>query len=141
MMKEYRKTYKPFIAWIILFFVVLLAVGILPAPFVSGKILLWLIMAAMMLMLDALMLLIWHGEYVYWINGGPTFEQARDAGSRARKAYALAHLRAFLWATLVSLLLLTLSPLFDWPVWADITGTCAVLIIAALSTIRIKFQK
>lgn len=140
-MKEYRKTYRPFIAWILLLFAVLLAAVILPAPFVSGETQTQITVIATLVMLDVLMLIIYRGEYVYWINGGPSFEQARDAGSAARKAYALAHLKPFLWATLVSAALMFASLLLDWPVWTDALGACGALIIAALTTTRIKFPK
>lgn len=141
MKQEYQKTYKPLSGWLILLFAVLLAVGILPAPFVSGETLTRMTMLATLLMVDGLMLIIWRGEYVYWLNSGPTFEQARDAGSEARKAYALAHLKPFLWATPPVCLLMILSLRLAWPAWIDITCTCAALIIADLSTIRIKFPK
>lgn len=141
MTKEYRKTYRPFIVWILLLFTVLLVAGILPAPFVSGETLTRLTVIATLIMLDVLMIIIYRGEYVYWINGGPSFEQARDAGSAARKAYALAHLKPFLWATLIAAVLMTASALLNWPVWIDALGACAALVTAALSTVRIKFSK
>ena len=140
-MNEYRKTYRPFIVWIPLLCAVLLAAAILPAPFVSGETQTRITVIATLVMLDVLMLIIYRGEYVYWINGGPSFEQARDSGSAARKAYALAHLKPFLWATLISAALMAASALMNWPVWTDALGACAVLVIAALSTTRIKFPK
>ena len=138
-MKEYRKTYKPLIGWVIALFAVMLAIAMLPIE--SGAILTRLTLLGMIVMLIALMVIVCSGEYVYWINGGPTFEQARDAGSDARKAYAWAHLRAFLWGGAASAALMLISAVARWPIGVDIVGVCLCMIVTAFSTIRIKFQK
>lgn len=138
-MKEYRKTYKPLAGWAIALVAVLLAIAALPIH--DGALLTRLTMLATVLMILLLMAIIYIGEYVYWINGGPTFEQARDAGSAARKAYAWAHLRAFLWGGAASAALMLLSAMAHWPVGVDIAGVCLCVIIAAFSTIRVKFSR
>lgn len=50
-----------------------------------------------------LMLIIYKGEYVCWINGGPSYEEAKLAGSEKRKEYARAHLDKFFKMMLLSL--------------------------------------
>lgn len=139
-MKEYRKTYKPFIYWMIGMVAGLLALSILPDPFIDGDSLLRLVMLGVLLSLDILMAIIYFGEYVYWINGGPTYEQARDAGSDARKAYARAHLRAFLLGTWLAVIAMAAAYICKWSTWVDICAVCIAMVAAAISTIHIKFQ-
>ena len=138
-MKTYRKTYKPLVGWAIALVAVLLCIAALPLA--DGALLTRLTMLATVLMIILLMAIIHFGEYAYWINGGPTFEQARDAGSAARKAYTWAHLRAFLWSGAASAALMTVSAIAHWPIGADIVGVCLSVIAAAFSTIRIQFPK
>lgn len=139
-MKQYRKTYKPFIAWMLAMFIGLPALSLLPAPFGDGACLTRLTLLATLLALDALMALIYFGESVYWINGGPTFEQARDAGSRARKAYAWAHLKRFLIGTGAAIAAMIAAHMAALPVWVDFISVCLAMVVAALSTMGIKFQ-
>lgn len=138
-MKAYRKTYKPLILWCIALPAVLLAISLLPIA--NGAMLTRLTLLTMVVMLILLMAIIYFGEYVYWINGGPTFEQARAADSQTRKAYAWAHLRAFLWSGAASFALITISCIAHWPIGVDITGVCLCVIIAAFSTIRIQLGR
>lgn len=139
-MKEFRKTYKPLIGWMIGMCIGLAALTNLTAMFVSGALLTRLTLLGGLAALDVLMAMIYFGEYVYWINCGPTFEQARDAGSAVRKAYARAHLRAFLWGTAIAAACMIVSHIANWPIGIDIAITIAAMIVSALSTIRVKFQ-
>ena len=87
------------------------------------------------------MLIIYIGEYVYWINGGPNYKEAKLAGSEKRKEYAKAHLDIFLKMMLMSFLYGILSLLFKFSIWVDILLISLIVIIAAFLTIPIKFNK
>lgn len=93
--KEYKKTYWPLALWCIALVPVMLGIS-LPAERagVDERGVVALMMTVVALMLILLMWIIWKGEYVYWINGGPSFEEAKAAGSEARREFAWKHLAA-----------------------------------------------
>lgn len=136
--KEYKKTYKPLILWLILF--PLIAI-VIPLRFInaSEKILALTLMTISLVAIYLLMLLIYKGEYVYWINGGPSFEEARQAGSEKRREYARAHLDIFLKYTLLGLIYLPVSLILNFSMWIDILLIFMLIVIAALKTVGIKF--
>ena len=139
MSTEYIKTYKPLAIWLGAYVAVLAA---LPATLFSalpGGMLTSAMLACVYLGLLALFILIHQGGYVYWINGGPSFEEARDAGEESRRAYAWAHLKRFLAAGAALVPYLVLSSVFNWPTWLDIIIFGAAVIAAALSTVNIRF--
>ncbi len=135
---EYKKTYKPLILWLILF--PLIAI-VIPLRFInaSEKILALALMTISLVAIYLLMLLIYKGEYVYWINGGPSFEEARQAGSEKRREYARAHLDIFLKYTLLGLIYLPVSLILNFSMWIDILFIFMLIVIAALKTVGIKF--
>lgn len=92
-----------------------------------------------MTFVDVLFTIIYKGEYVYWITYGPDFETARNAVSERRKAYAWKYLRIFLAASVILVLYLFGSTLFDLSASLDIIVFLVVIIAAALSTVPIKF--
>ena len=85
-MKAYRKRYWPLALWCIAL------VPVMMLGFYGAQ---WLgldelastavMMLSMNLALDGLFVLIWAGEYVYWINGGPDYEGAKAAAREARR--------------------------------------------------------
>lgn len=135
---EYKKTYKPLILWLILF--PLIAI-VIPLRFInaSEKILALALMTISLVAIYLLMLLIYKGEYVYWINGGPSFEEARQAGSEKRREYARAHLDIFLKYTLLGLIYLPVSLILNFSMWIDMLFIFMLIVIAALKTAGIKF--
>lgn len=146
--QSYHKTYKPLVLWMILF---LAATSLLPMAInhilqalfqtswgVGGEVRIVLIL--MMIAIDGLMALIYVGEYVYWINGGPSFEEAKAAGSEKRKAYAGAHLRVFLKMTLIGGVYLLSSSFFRLPLGIDIVVIASALVAAAIKTMPIRFD-
>lgn len=136
--KEYKKTYKLLILWLILF--PLIAI-VIPLRFInaSEKILALALMTINLVAIYLLMLLIYKGEYVYWINGGPSFEEARQAGSEKRREYARAHLDIFLKYTLLGLIYLPVSLILNFSMWIDMLFIFMLIVIAALKTVGIKF--
>ena len=88
---DYKKSYRGFILWLLGY----TAAVFLPFPLkTDAAVTLRLVLNVTCVCLVILTWIIWRTESVYWING-VTFEQARDAGSERRRAFAAAHLRTF----------------------------------------------
>ncbi|WP_312908376.1 hypothetical protein [Tissierella praeacuta] len=138
--KEYKKTYKPLIVWLIGFPVIAIIIAERLSN-LSTKIATLLSLIIMVISLYILMFIIYRGEYIYWINGGPNYEEAKLAGSEKRKEYAKAHLDIFFKMMLISFLYGILSLLLKFPTWIDIVLISLIIIITAFSTIPIKFNK
>lgn len=146
--QEYKKTYKPLILWMILFIA-----GSTLIPVLINRTLdqlfqiTWgegaevrMVLMFMVIAIDGLLVMIYAGEYVYWINGGPGFEEAKAAGSEKRKAYAAAHLSVFLKMTLVCCVYLLFSLLFHFPIGIDIAVISSAVVVASIMTIPIRFN-
>lgn len=138
----YRKTYKPFVLWLAVFFCLSIGVPLLAHALLrlDGAAITRVSLLFTLLLLALLFYVIRHGEYVYWINGGPSFEAARDAGRERRRAYAGAHLRLFCGAACAGALYLALSALLSLPTWLDVAAVAALLVAAALLALRIRFD-
>ncbi len=138
--RNYRKTYWPLALWIIGLCALLSLSSVLLGDILSEanatRISLLLTLAA----LDALMLIIHFGEYAYWINGGPTFEQARDATSEQRRNYTRPHLYIFVRASAIAAVELMISWTLDLPSPLDIAAFCVILVVAAFRTLPIRFS-
>ena len=68
---DYKKTYKPFVAW---FFILMIGSIAIPIPLhelgISDNVITKLTLIIMVGSVDLLMYMIYKWEYVYWINGG-----------------------------------------------------------------------
>lgn len=137
--KEYIKTYKPLIAWLIGFPIMIIFI----TRFIdsSEKISVLISLLMMVISLYILMLIIYKGEYVYWINGGPSYEEAKTAGIEKRKQYAKVHLDLFRKMTLVCFIYGLLSLLFRVSIFIDIIIISGAIIVTAFQTVPIKFGK
>ncbi|WP_373485074.1 hypothetical protein [Acetobacterium malicum] len=146
--QSYKKTYKPLILWMILFIAVCTLIPMLINQIFEQLFqITWgegaevrVILMFMVISIDGLMWMIYAGEYVYWINGGPSFEEAKAAGSEKRKAYAGAHLRVFLKMTLVCCVYIVISSFFRLPMLIDIVVIASAIVAAAIKTIPIRFN-
>lgn len=146
--QSYKKTYKPLILWMILFIAVCTLIPMLINQIFEQLFqITWgegaevrVILMFMVISIDGLMWMIYAGEYVYWINGGPSFEEAKAAGSGKRKAYAGAHLRVFLKMTLVCCVYIVISSFFRLPMLIDIVVIASAIVAAAIKTIPIRFN-
>lgn len=146
--RSYKKTYKPLILWLLVF----IAGSTFMPAFINRALdelfqITWgegaevrLIMMFMVIALDGLMWMIYAREYVYWINGGPSFEEAKAASSEKRKAYAAAHLSVFLKMTLFCCVYLIISSLFRLPMGIDIVLISSAVVVAAIKTMTICFD-
>lgn len=132
---EYRKSYKGLVLWLLGFTAVMCAPMLLETE--DGGLLTRLSLNLTSLGIVALMAIIWRTESAYWING-VTFEQARDAGSARRRAFAMAHLRAFgrfaAGFALFSVIMQARGVHFA----ADIVVFCVGIVATAIGTIRIR---
>lgn len=146
--QSYKKNYKPLILWMILFIAVCTLIPMLINQIFEQLFqITWgeggevrVILMFMVISIDGLMWMIYAGEYVYWINGGPSFEEAKAAGSEKRKAYAGAHLRVFLKMTLVCCVYIVISSFFRLPMLIDIVVIASAIVAAAIKTIPIRFN-
>ncbi len=135
-----KKSYKLFWAWTALFCIGLTVLSLQePQPSYFGQ--MKTIGLVICLLLDLLFVLIYVTESVYWING-VTYEQAVQAGSQARRRYALRHLLCFLGATAVYILYCFLDKYYlHWG--NDIRNALVAggaVCIAALLTIPVKLD-
>ncbi len=85
----------------------------------------------------ALTFIIYLNERVHWYTG-ITYEQALEAGSERRKAYAFKMFKIFAKAALVYLVLSILFALFKYSIIADIIFFTVILTVTACLTMRYK---
>lgn len=83
-MEEYKKSYKGFIVWIVLFCAVNVGVCLFP---LETEITLRIVDNICTLGVAALTYIIYKTEQIYWYSG-MSFAEARDAGSEKRKEFA-----------------------------------------------------
>lgn len=142
MEKEYKKSYKLFIIWMIALIVIpVIQILICDNYFdLSSKVVLLCVDLEIVLFLDILLYIIYKGEYIYWFTGGPSYEEAKVAGGKARKAYAKAHLDIFIKYSIIILLASIISYLLKWSIAIDITIITLGMVIAAIRTMPIKFK-
>lgn len=136
---EYAETYKPFIGWLISFVVMALFFGFRWNSLGNEKILSKVFVIVVMTFIDVLFAIIFKGEYVYWIVYGPNFETAKNSDSQRRKTYAWKYLRIFLVASIILLIYLLGSMLFDLSASYDFIVSLVIIIAAGLTTVPIKF--
>ena len=91
-MEEYKKSYKGFVAMLLVFVVLLFAIGLLPTEDVKVITLLIFNIAAIWMAL--LTWVIYKTEKIYWYTG-LTYEDAVKVSSESRKEYALRHFKRF----------------------------------------------
>lgn len=132
---EYRKSYRGFVLWLLGYMAAVCLPLLLPTE--DAGLEMRLVFNLTAIGIAVLMWIIWRAESVYWING-TTFEQARDAGSERRRAFAAAHLRAFARFAAGYLLFSAFMQWRRFNYTIDIIVFTVGLIATAVSTIRIK---
>ena len=131
----YRKSYKGFVAGLIVFLA--LMVGIILIPAEDESLFMRLVMLLVAWYMAWLSFHVWRTEQVYWYNG-TTFEEAEAAGSERRKEFAWRHFRIFgLFALLMTLLSCGMQ-LLGWSAWIDFTVGTVGICVACFMTIPIK---
>lgn len=133
---EYRKSYRGFALWLAGYTASVFLPLLLPEGADAG-LTLRLVQNLTSLGIVVLIWIIWRTESVYWING-TTFEQARDAGSARRRAFAAAHLKRFGLFALGYAAFSAFMQLRGYSFVIDIAVFTVGIIAVAVSTIRIK---
>lgn len=132
---ELKKSYKGFVLFLIGFLAALLLIAFLPQE--NEALIGRLICAEMTLGILLLAYIIYRTEYVYWYNG-TEYEEAVAAGSERRKAFAWKHFRCFAIDAAVCMGYSLLAHLLRWPFWIDYIVHTVGLVVAAISTVKIK---
>ena len=133
---EYRKSYRGLALWLAGYTASVFSPLLLPEGTDAGLVL-RLVQNLTSVGIVVLLWIIWRTESVYWING-VTFEQARDAGSERRRAFALAHLKPFGLFALGYAVFSAFTQLQGYGFVIDIAVFTAGIIAVAISTIRIR---
>ena len=131
----YRKSYKGFVAGLIVFLA--LMVGIILIPAEDESLFMRLVMLLVTWYMAWLSFHVWRTEQVYWYNG-TTFEEAETAGSERRKRFAWRHFRIFGMFALLMTLLSCGMQLLGISGWIDFAVGMVGLIVAACRTISFK---
>ena len=142
MKRVYEKRYWPLVIWFAVFVAGMIgSAELADRSGAGGRGMTAVSMTALILLLAALFVMIWKGEYVYWINGGPDFDQAKAAGSERRRAYAWLHLRAMLLGGLAALIVLAAEYCCGANELTMILSVGACVVAAAVSTTRIHWTE
>lgn len=132
---HYKQSYKKLIIWIIWFMASFFSLPFLPIDNIAF--ITRLSLNYLTLNITLLMFIIYKTEAIYWFNG-TTYEEALNAGSQRRKAFALRHLQFFGYFTLSFFFVSILLHAICMPYWIDMTICFIGLIAVALSTNTIK---
>ncbi|MCI8326622.1 MAG: hypothetical protein HFI37_02475 [Lachnospiraceae bacterium] len=142
MEKEYKKTYKPLIILFISYMIVLIAGLILLEKYIpiKTKDIMILILAVTVLLFDILFFIMYKGEYVYWLSGRPTFEEAKSVKSEVRKKFAFAHLKIFLILTALCVIYIPVSYIIHLSYLVDLYVIMIAIVVSVVMTTPIKFE-
>lgn len=136
-MKEYKKSYKGFVIWLVVFVLALLGISFLP---IQDYLLVTVICCNVMTMaMAALAYIIYVNEKIYWYTG-LSYEEAAKASSPARKEYARKHFVRFGAAAALFLLYSIPAVLGRIPYGVTITLAGLCIVAAAVSTMGIKLE-
>ncbi len=133
---EYRKSYRGLVLWLLGYLAAALLPLLLPKGTDAGLVM-RLVFNLTSAAIAALMWIIRRTESVYWING-TDFEQARDAGSERRRAFAAAHLKVFARFAAGYAVFSAITQLTGVHLAVDIVVFTVGLIVAAFSTVRLR---
>lgn len=121
-----KKSYKGLILWTVGYTAVLTGAAFLPTRDVG--LLVRVIDNLTMASVVVLLLIIWRTEKVFWFSG-MSFEQAVEAGSDRRKAYAWKHVKLFGIFAAAFLLFSVVAQALHFPIAVDL----AVLMVGLLA--------
>lgn len=130
-----KKSYLGFWIWTIVYTASVMCMAYLPIH--NTDILIRIIFNYTNVAITVLTIIMFINEKIFWYNG-ISYEQAVDAGSERRKAYALKHVKVFGAATLIYLIISLITGLFNMSFWADTIIYTLIIVIAAISTVKFK---
>ncbi len=132
---ELKKSYKGFIAWMVLF--IIASIGVCFLPIEDTEMMTRIVLNICTFAIVLLAFIIYKTEYVYWYNG-TTYETAVQAGSERRKLFAMRHLQRFGICALVFLVCSIIFQVLQLSIWTDTILVTVGLVATAVSTITIK---
>ena len=130
-----KKSYTGFVLGLLVYVAALMSLALIPE--VDEHSVMRLIMLMTVWYMAWLSFHIWRTEQIYWYNG-TTYEDAVNAGSDRRKAFAWQHFRLFVFFALLQTLLSCAACLLGWSEWIDFTFGTVGTIVTACRTIPIK---
>ena len=130
-----KKSYKGFIAWLVLF-----CVGVFAIIFMDIKNidLVGLVLGNYMFMTLAILTgMIYKNEAIYWYSG-MSYQEAIEATSMSRKKYAYKHFIRFFITCLLYLFYSIIAYFLSFSFGMNMTICCLLIIVCALRTTSIK---
>lgn len=131
---ELKRTYKGLVLGVIGFCIICIGAAFLP---VSSPVCVRIINNLCTFGTVLLTYVIYKTEYVYWYNG-TTYEEALNAGTERRKAFALNHVFCFGIFALLFVVFSVLSYFLDISIWIDILVLILGISSAGIWSIRFK---
>ena len=133
--KDYKKSYKGLIIFIVIHFSVLICGSLLSVwkDFLPLLLIANIITVGMTLLMYIMVVT----ENIYWMNG-IEYEKALLVGSERRKDFALKHLNRIGMASLFGIIITVISVLFNWSQFITFPVIFVVFIVACISTINFK---
>lgn len=132
---EYKRSYKGFVIWVILFLAVM--IGSIFIPLTDIEMHLRIDTNICTIMITLLTFIIYKTQNIYWFNG-IEYEEALKAGESRRKAYAFKHFKYFSVLSIIVLVFSIIMYITSQSPWIDFIIGMLGLIITAISTIKIK---
>ena len=132
---ELKKSYKGFVIWMAAFCAVCLGTVFLPIR--NTNILLRIINNCCTLGVTLLSFIIYKTEYVYWYNG-TSYEEAVNASSERRRAFAWKHFQSFGLFSIAFFAFSIIAQIMEINCWIDIVIVTAGIIAVAIRTIKFK---
>ncbi|MDD6571541.1 MAG: hypothetical protein PUF12_04025 [Thermoflexaceae bacterium] len=134
---EYKKSYKGLVIWMVLFIVFLFGCAFVPTEDTNFMTL--LVDNVMTIGMAILTWIIYKNEKIYWYTG-LSYEDAKQAGSKQRKKYAMQHFKRFGIFAGIYLAYSIMAYLFIMPIGLSITIALFGLVGVAISTMNIKLD-
>lgn len=130
-----KKSYKGFFLWMVIFLITMVGSVLLPIEDIA--LLTRIEVNVCILNVALLAYIIYKTECVYWYNG-TEFQDAVEAGSERRKAFAWKHLKTFGGFAIVFLVFSIVAHIFKIPYGTDIVVGMVGMCVSAIRTISIK---
>ncbi|MCM1189865.1 MAG: hypothetical protein NC541_11290 [bacterium] len=130
-----NKSYRGFIIWMIAFTAGMVGLSLLPIK--DAHLTARICHVACAAGIEALTLVIYKTEKIFWYNG-VSYQEAVEAGSDRRRAYALKYVKRFGILTAGILVFSFIAQLLRLNVAFDTAAMVIGLVVCALSTVKLK---
>ena len=133
---EYKESYKGLIFFFVGFILTLVGSAYLSVLFFYQHIV-RVSMSVVSLGIALMSMIVCKTQYVYWYNG-VTFDDAKDAGEKRRRAFANAHHRLFAIFAALQITFSIMMGIFSITQWVDFAVASVGLCLVAIGTLKIK---